>query len=147
MLRVSPSCWVKTSVEFEPHESNRLGAVVTNAQYSDWSTQPLSDDITTVWFRIRAEAADCIVESSFDGMQWQQLRMGISRSGKARRLCRADFTHAAPRMLAMWPSSISLRLFRAACDLLTLVPTASAGQASCHRFFLTRCEQLQGDDQ
>ena len=75
MLRVSPSCWVKTSVEFEPYESNRLGAVVTNAQYSDWSTHPLSDDIDTVWFRIRAEAADCIVESSFDGTEWQQLRM------------------------------------------------------------------------
>jgi regulation of enolase protein 1 (concanavalin A-like superfamily) len=40
MVRVSPACWLKTSVEFEPDGLNRLGAVVTNAQLSDWSTQP-----------------------------------------------------------------------------------------------------------
>jgi regulation of enolase protein 1 (concanavalin A-like superfamily) len=75
MVRVSRSCWIKTSVEFEPHETNRLGAVVTNAQYSDWSTQPLSKTVDTVWFRVRVAAADCIVESSLDGTEWQQLRM------------------------------------------------------------------------
>lgn len=75
MVRLSPRCWLKTSVEFEPDGMNRLGAVVTNAQYSDWSTQPLAKHIDTVWFRIRAEACDCIVESSLDGLQWEQLRM------------------------------------------------------------------------
>ena len=75
MVRVSRSCWIKTSVEFEPHELDRLGAVVTNAQYSDWSTQPLSKAVDTVWLRVRIRAADCIVESSLDGNQWQQIRM------------------------------------------------------------------------
>ena len=75
MVRLSPSCWVKTSVEFEPHEANRLGAVVTNDQYSDWSTQPLAKSVHTVWFRVRVAAATCIVESSLDGTDWQQLRM------------------------------------------------------------------------
>src|SRR3954454_20249140 len=39
MVRVSPSCWLKASVEYEPAGSSRLGAVVTNYAYSDWSTQ------------------------------------------------------------------------------------------------------------
>jgi regulation of enolase protein 1 (concanavalin A-like superfamily) len=39
MVRVSPSCWLKTSVEYEPVGPSRLGAVVTNHGYSDWSTQ------------------------------------------------------------------------------------------------------------
>jgi len=75
MLRISPSCWLKTSVEFEPGGHSRLGAVVTNAQYSDWSTQPVPADLRTLWFRLRAEGQDCIVEASFDGADWQQLRM------------------------------------------------------------------------
>lgn len=75
MVRLSDGCWLKTSVEFEPDGDNRLGAVVTNGHYSDWSTQPLPRHIDTVWFRIRAEAEDCIVESSFDGETWTQIRI------------------------------------------------------------------------
>ena len=75
MLRVSPACWVKTSVEFEPNGPNRLGAVVTNGQYSDWSTQAISHAVDNVWLRIRAEATDCIVEASMDGVEWSQIRM------------------------------------------------------------------------
>ncbi|MBB3196988.1 DUF1349 domain-containing protein [Roseateles terrae] len=75
MVRLSPSCWLKTSVEFEPDGANRLGVVVTNGQYSDWSTQPIGKEIQTVWFRVRGEANDFIAESSFDGEHWEQLRM------------------------------------------------------------------------
>jgi len=75
MVRLSSACWLKTSVEFEPNGSSRLGAVVTNSQYSDWSTQPIGTDVHTVWFRVRAEDNDYIVESSFDGHDWVQLRM------------------------------------------------------------------------
>ena len=75
MVRLSPACWMKTSVEFEPDEPNRLGAVVTNAQYSDWSTQPVPKTVDTVWFRVQVTGADCLVESSFDGHEWQQLRL------------------------------------------------------------------------
>ena len=75
MVRLSPACWLKTSVEFEPDEPNRLGAVVTNAQYSDWSTQPVPKTVDTVWFRVQVTGADCLVESSFDGQAWQQLRL------------------------------------------------------------------------
>lgn len=76
MLRVSPDCWLKTSVEFEPEEKHdRLGAVVTNGGYSDWSTQPLGKDERTVWFRIRAESTAVIVDTSSDGERWEQIRM------------------------------------------------------------------------
>ena len=75
MVRLSPACWLKTSVEFEPDGSSRLGAVVTNGQYSDWSTQPIAAEVRTVWFRIRAEDCDYIIESSFDGQKWEQIRM------------------------------------------------------------------------
>jgi regulation of enolase protein 1 (concanavalin A-like superfamily) len=76
MLRLSADCWLKTSVEFEPAEPhNRLGAVVTNGGYSDWSTQPLSKSVGCVWFRIRAETRAVLVEHSLDGSSWEQLRM------------------------------------------------------------------------
>jgi regulation of enolase protein 1 (concanavalin A-like superfamily) len=75
MVRLSPACWLKTSVEFEPDGSSRLGAVVTNGQYSDWSTQPIAAEVRTVWFRVRAEDNDYIVESSFNGQDWEQIRM------------------------------------------------------------------------
>jgi regulation of enolase protein 1 (concanavalin A-like superfamily) len=75
MIRLSPNCWLKTSVEYEPHEQNRLGAVVTNAGYSDWSTQGFPDDRREVWLRIRREATDYLVESAEDGRRWTQLRM------------------------------------------------------------------------
>jgi hypothetical protein len=75
LLRCSSACWIKTSVEYEPDRANRLGAVVTNAQASDWSTQPLAQEITTVWFRLRREGRDVISESSLDGEDWEQLRM------------------------------------------------------------------------
>lgn len=75
MVRLSPECWIKTSVEYEPHEANRLGVVVTNAGYSDWSTQAFPDDRRDVWLRIRRESTDYLVESSGDGDRWTQLRM------------------------------------------------------------------------
>lgn len=84
MLRLSPNCWLKTSVEFEPHGSNRLGAVVTNAQYSDWSTQPIAKSVDTLWFRLRTEADDCIVEASTDGAHWEQIRMAHLHERPAR---------------------------------------------------------------
>jgi regulation of enolase protein 1 (concanavalin A-like superfamily) len=73
MLRHSPSCWLKTSVEHEPGARGRLGAVVTNHGYSDWSTQPFSGD--EVWLRVRREGADYIVDASEDGRAWEQIRM------------------------------------------------------------------------
>lgn len=73
MVRLSSACWLKTSVEYEPGGPGRLGAVVTNHAYSDWSTQPFAGD--EVWLRVCREGPDYIVESSLDGRHWEQLRM------------------------------------------------------------------------
>lgn len=75
MVRVSPTCWVKTSVEYEPDGPARLGAVVTNAGYSDWSTQSFPAAGREIHLRIRREAQDCIVDASRDGRVWEQIRM------------------------------------------------------------------------
>ncbi len=76
MLRVSPDCWLKASVEHEPDEAHdRLGAVVTNHGYSDWSTQPLPHSVRSLWFRILAQPTAVIVQTSLDGQAWEQIRL------------------------------------------------------------------------
>ena len=60
MVRISPQCWLKTSVESEPDEADKLGAVVTNGGYSDWSVQDFHDDQLTL--RVRREGSDYMVE-------------------------------------------------------------------------------------
>ena len=62
MIRVGPACWLKTSVEYEPHGSAHLGVVVTNHGFSDWSVQDFPRDGKEVCLRIRKESLDFIVE-------------------------------------------------------------------------------------
>ena len=52
MVRLSADCWLKTSVEHEPGPINRLGVVVTNAGYSDWSTQDVPGELREIWLRL-----------------------------------------------------------------------------------------------
>ncbi len=62
LLWASPDCWVKTAVEWESaDEPARLGAVVTNAGYSDWSTQDLAHPYGAAWFRIERRGDDVTV--------------------------------------------------------------------------------------
>lgn len=75
MVWISPSCWIKTSVEFEPQGPNQLGAVVTNAGYSDWSTQPLGPEHRELAFRLQLTGQDVIVHAALPGGDWQQLRV------------------------------------------------------------------------
>jgi regulation of enolase protein 1 (concanavalin A-like superfamily) len=75
MIRLSPDCWLKTSVEYEPDGPNRLGAVVTNGGYSDWSTQDFPEERREIWLRVRRETPDYLVESADDGRHWTQIRM------------------------------------------------------------------------
>ena len=64
MVRLSPECWLKTSVEFEPGEPSRLGAVITNHGWSDWSTQDLDPALARdVAFRVTRRGADYLVEA------------------------------------------------------------------------------------
>jgi uncharacterized protein len=82
MVRVSPSCWLKTSVEYEPDGASRLGAVVTNYAYSDWSTQDFPGGPGEVWLRVRREADDYLVEFSGDGRAWGQIRVAHLHEGR-----------------------------------------------------------------
>jgi regulation of enolase protein 1 (concanavalin A-like superfamily) len=75
MVRISPTCWLKTSVEYEPDGPSRLGVVVTNAGYSDWSTQDFPSGADTISLRVRREGGDYFVEASREGVAWSQLRL------------------------------------------------------------------------
>jgi hypothetical protein len=83
MVRLSPACWLKTSVEYEPDAPSRLGVVVTNGGYSDWSTQEFPAGRGETWLRIRREGTDYIVDASPDGERWQQLRMAHLHEDRA----------------------------------------------------------------
>lgn len=76
MVRFSPDFWLKTSIEFEPHEPNRLGAVVTRQGFSDWSTQDVPKSLQELQLRLRREGDDYLVEYWLDDQErWSQIRM------------------------------------------------------------------------
>jgi len=81
MVRVSSDCWLKCSVEFEPSGPSRLGVVVTNHGYSDWSTQNFLPTVRQVLLRIRREDDDYIVDASVSNERWEQLRMAHLHGG------------------------------------------------------------------
>lgn len=82
MVRVSPSCWLKTSVEYEPTGPSRLGAVVTNYGYSDWSTQEFPPGPGEVWLRVRREGDDYLIDGSQEGRRWVQIRLAHLHQGR-----------------------------------------------------------------
>lgn len=67
--------WMKASVEYENEEFQRLGSVVTNHGYSDWATTDIPSGIKTVWYRLSRRESDYCIESSFDGIAFQQMRI------------------------------------------------------------------------
>jgi len=82
MVRVSADCWLKASVEYEPGGPSRLGAVVTNFGYSDWSTQDFATGPGETWLRVRREGDDYLVDASADGGSWGQIRMAHLHEGR-----------------------------------------------------------------
>jgi regulation of enolase protein 1 (concanavalin A-like superfamily) len=72
MVRLSAECWLKTSVEFEPDGPSRLGVVVTNNGWSDWSTQDFRGD--SVALRVARVSGDYSVHALI-GRDWTQLRI------------------------------------------------------------------------
>ncbi len=76
MVRVSDQCWVKTSVEFEPNKPNKLGGVVTNNGFSDWSTQDVKDSFTNFKLRVIRKGSDYKVAYYHTKIKsWVQIRM------------------------------------------------------------------------
>lgn len=76
MIRVSADCWLKASVEYEPAGPSRLGAVVTNHGWSDWSTQDIAYPAGPIGLRVTRTGADYVVAANLTGGPlWTQLRI------------------------------------------------------------------------
>ena len=75
MVRVDQENWIKVSTEYESEEHSRLGSVVTNLGYSDWATQDISSNYSEMWYRISKNGPDFLLENSYDGQNWLQLRI------------------------------------------------------------------------
>ncbi|WP_082795379.1 DUF1349 domain-containing protein [Alkalihalobacillus trypoxylicola] len=75
MIRFSKDIWVKTSLEYIPNGLSKLGAVVTNRGYSDWSTQYVDCQEVQLYYRISKIEQNCYVDFSWDGEEWNQIRI------------------------------------------------------------------------
>jgi len=76
MIRIGPLCWIKASVEYEPHGPAQLGAVVTNHGFSDWSMEDFPRGASAVCLRIRKEALDFIIEfAPEENAHWKLMRI------------------------------------------------------------------------
>lgn len=75
MVRLTKDFWIKTSVEYENEELSRLGSVVTNFGYSDWSTQDFSSKTNELTFRIVKDGNDYLIEFKEINSDWSQLRI------------------------------------------------------------------------
>lgn len=67
--------WLKASVEYENDKIQRLGSVVTNNGYSDWSSVDVDASIKSIWFRLSRREDDFCIENSFDGVNFKQMRI------------------------------------------------------------------------
>ncbi len=67
--------WLKASIEYENETIQRLGAVVTNHGYSDWSTTDIDASVKSMWFRLSRREQDFCVENSTDGILYHQMRI------------------------------------------------------------------------
>lgn len=67
--------WLKASIEYENENIQRLGAVVTNHGYSDWSSTDITASIKSMWFRFSRRENDFCVENSTDGVNYKQMRI------------------------------------------------------------------------
>jgi regulation of enolase protein 1 (concanavalin A-like superfamily) len=75
MVRISKECWLKTSVEFEDEHLSRLGVVVTNSGYSDWSTQDFGPMINEIELKVEKRGQDAVVAFKTEQTNWSQMRI------------------------------------------------------------------------
>lgn len=75
VLYLNSDNWLKASIEYENDKIQRLGSVVTNNGYSDWSSVDIDASLKTVWFRLSRRDDDFCIENSFDGVNFNQMRI------------------------------------------------------------------------
>ncbi len=66
--------WFKASIEYENEKFSRLGSVVTNNGYSDWATTDIKTP-SDIWYRLNRRGPDFLLESSLDGVRFNQMRV------------------------------------------------------------------------
>lgn len=67
--------WIKASIEFDNDQFSRLGVVVTNNGYSDWSTRNI-ETMGSQFFRVSRRGPDFLIESrNTEESPWEQLRI------------------------------------------------------------------------
>jgi len=74
MIYLDSENWFKASIEYETVEFSRLGSVVTNLGYSDWATTDIPLP-THIWYRLNRRGPDFLIESSRDGVHFNQMRV------------------------------------------------------------------------
>jgi uncharacterized protein len=67
--------WFKASVEYEDESCSKLGCVVTNLGYSDWSSTDIASAQKSMFFRLSRRGQDFLAENSLDGVRYKQMRM------------------------------------------------------------------------
>lgn len=84
MVRCSASCWVKAACEYQPERPSQLGAVVTNAGYSDWSYRPVTPFPSAVRYRIERQGGDYLVSAQVgdDAMTVHRIARLIEDDGR-----------------------------------------------------------------
>lgn len=75
ILRIDEDNWVKASIEYENDKISRLDSVVTNLGYSDWATTDIPTEINSMWYRFNKNNNDVLIENSYDGINWKQMRI------------------------------------------------------------------------
>jgi regulation of enolase protein 1 (concanavalin A-like superfamily) len=112
MVRLSPTCWLKTSVEYEPDGPSRLGAVVTNQAYSDWSTQDFPANRGEIGLRIRRRGGDYVVEAAEDDQRWTQIRLAHLHEDRQGATIAAGLYACSPKGAGMVAEFSFLRIDR-----------------------------------
>lgn len=97
LVWLSNECWLKTSIEFEPGRASRLGSVVTNAAWSDWATQDISEGVRSARYRVIRRSGDYTVEAALGDGTFSQLRLARLHDDDGSRSLRAGLYACSPK--------------------------------------------------
>lgn len=75
MLRFDEQNWMKASLMFEKPEVPKLGSCVCNCAFTDWALMSVPQNLSELWLRVKRQNGDYILFSSFDGENFQQIRL------------------------------------------------------------------------
>ena len=67
--------WLKVAAEYGDENEQYFGSVVTLNGYSDWASFMIDESIKTIWYRLSRIREDFVLEYSFDGENYKQMRM------------------------------------------------------------------------